>query len=438
MYALLWVFNRLKDPCKVFYIRTFVGGSPSELTVYVDGSGFIRKVSLGKELSTSGCEVIDLTEDGLITFPGFIDLHVHMRDYNYGYKETMESGTRAAVSSGYVLVADMPNTNPYIRDVELLAKRAELARSKSYVDYATYCGIPDNLGVVDELIKNQHLFMGFKIYPEDLNDRLDVINYILHIYDGLVVVHAELPEYALRGSTREICLRYLDMPSWNELSVIDLLQGMKGRAELHITHSVHPSTPTRCKSLGFTVDTTPYYFMLSSEDVGDCWRKVNPPINDLISKSLIAKNLIEGLYDAVVSDHAPHAYEEKTSDWRLCPSGFAGIEVTSRIMLTLFTKGLIPYQLMIKYLCRGPAKILGIENFLGNIDAGRRASFTVVDLSKEGIAGVRFTKASKSGLDGFKYRGEVVKTVVGGEVVYDSGEVISRPEVMVVGRGCHS
>ncbi|MEM1802619.1 MAG: dihydroorotase [Sulfolobales archaeon] len=420
-------------PCRVFYVRTFVGDFPSNLSVYVDEYGFIVKVASGIELS-SNCEVVDLTGSGLLTLPGFIDLHVHLRDFNLQYKETIGSGTLAAVSGGYVLVGDMPNTNPYIDSVELLLRRVELARRDSYVDYSIYCGIPKNTKLVEELLRNQHLFIGFKLYPEDLRDKAEVISYILQNYDGLLVVHAELPEYALRGSIRELSLRYLDRPSWNELSVAELLRSMGGRARLHITHSVHPSTPIKCKSLGITVDTAPYYFMLSSEDVKDCWSKINPPINDLISKSLIFKNVIAGLYDAVVSDHAPHTYDEKVSDWRLCPAGFAAIEVTSRIILTLFTKGFISHHILIKYLCEGPAKVLGVQDVFGRIGVGCRASFAVVDLNREGIARVRFSKAPKSGLDGFKYRGEVVRTVVGGEVVYDSGEVLTRPEVRVFGR----
>ncbi|MEM4519571.1 MAG: dihydroorotase [Sulfolobales archaeon] len=419
-------------PHKVFYVKAFVEDSFKDLTIYVSEDGFITKVAFGRELVSTGCEIIDLG-GGLVTLPGFIDLHVHMRDFKLRYKETMESGTSAAVSAGYVLVGDMPNTNPYINNVGLLSERLELAKNASYVDYGTYCGIPSDSEVVNDLLKNKHLYLGFKIYPEDLRDKLSVVRHILQNYDGLVVIHAELPEYALRGSIRELPLRYLDRPSWNELCVTELLHNINKNAKIHITHSVHPSTPMRCRVLGYTVDTAPYYFILSSEDVKDCWNKINPPINDFVSKSLIFSNLLSGLYDAIISDHAPHSYNEKLCDWRLCPAGFAAIEVTSKILITLFVKGLISYKLLIKYLCEGPAKILGINNYLGEIMPGYRASFTVLDLKKEGVSSVRYTKAPKSGLDGFKYRGEVVKTIVGGEVVYDSGEVVSRPKVMVVG-----
>ncbi|MEM4556941.1 MAG: dihydroorotase family protein, partial [Sulfolobales archaeon] len=153
-------------PCRVFYVRTFVGDFPSNLSVYVDEYGFIVKVASGMELS-SDCEVVDLTGSGLLTLPGFIDLHVHLRDFNLQYKETISSGTLAAVSGGYVLVGDMPNTNPYIDSVELLLRRVELARRDSYVDYSIYCGIPKNTKLVEELLRNQHLFIGFKLYPED-------------------------------------------------------------------------------------------------------------------------------------------------------------------------------------------------------------------------------------------------------------------------------
>lgn len=427
------MFEYLIKYRKVFYVKTFLDNSLKDLTIYVDDHGYIAKVSVGKESVEFGCELIDLTGGNLITFPGFIDLHVHLRDFNYSYKETLESGSLAAVSSGYVLVGDMPNTSPYIDSVDLLIKRVELARIKSYVDYGVYCGIPKRLEDVDDLLKSKQLYVGFKIYPEDLKDKLDVIGYVLKKYEGLVVVHAELPEYALRGSTRELPLRYLDRPSWNELTVASLVRDMNRTAKIHITHSTHPSTPLRCKGHGFTVDTTPYYFMLSSEDVRDCWCKVNPPINDLISKSVIFTNLINGFYDAVVSDHAPHYYEEKLYDWRLCPSGFADIEVSSRIMITMFVKGFISHNLLIKYLCEGPAKVLGVDNRYGKLVPGYRASFTVLDLSKGGIAGIKYSKARKSGLDGFRYVGEVVKTVVGGEVIYDSGEVIGKPKVVIIG-----
>lgn len=419
---------------KVFHIRTLINGSTSELTIYVGDDGFIKKVSYGREL-VSGYEVIDLCRGKLLTLPGFIDLHVHLRDFRFSYKEDIVSGSSAAASAGYVLVCDMPNTNPRIDNVEVLKMRVEEVLRKSYVDYGVYCGIPNDVSVVNELLSLKELFVGFKIYPEDLVDRFEVIKYLLGVYNGLVVVHGELPEHALRPSTRDLSLRYLDRPSWGELVVTKMLSSINKVSKIHITHSSHPSTPYLCRSLGFTVDTTPYYFLLSGDDVRDCWGKVNPPINNYISKTLIFNNLIYGVYDAVVSDHAPHSIEEKLVDWRLCPPGIADVEVCSRVLLTLFIKGFLSYELLIKYLCRGPAKVLGVDGVLGSLSSGFRASFTVVDLSREGVAYVRYSKARRSCLDGFKYVGEVVKTVVGGTVVFDDG-VLVKPKVVVFGSRC--
>lgn len=416
---------------KVFYIRTLINGSVSELTLYVGDDGFIKKVSYGREL-VSGYEVIDLCRGKQLTLPGFIDLHVHLRDFKLSYKEDIVSGSSAAASAGYVLVCDMPNTNPRIDNAEVLKMRVEEALRKSYVDYGVYCGIPSEARVVNDLLSLKNLFVGFKIYPEDLADRFAVIKYLLSVYDGLVVVHGELPEYALRPSIRDLSLRYLDRPSWGELVVANILSSINKVSKIHITHASHPSTPYLCRSLDFTVDTTPYYFLLSSDDVRDCWSKVNPPINDFVSKTLIFNNVVKGVYDAIVSDHAPHSVEEKLSDWRLCPSGITGVEVSSRVLLTLFVKGFISYELLIKYLCRGPAKVLGIDDFLGSLSSGFRASFTVIDFSREGIAYTRYSKALKSCLDGFRYVGEVVKTVVGGTLVFDEG-VFNKPKVVVLG-----
>lgn len=422
----------MSNDYKVFYVRTLLDNDVKELTIYVDPNGSILDIKLGKEPQVSGYLVEDLTSSKLIALPGFIDIHVHFRDFTLSYKEDMISGSMAALSSGYVLVCDMPNTKPTVNNVELLKRRVELAKANSYVDYGAYCGIPDDLKTLTEVLRHKNLFVGFKIYPEDLSLRYEVVKAILEKYEGLVVIHAELPEYSQRDYVSDVSLRHVSRPSWNEISLLKLLTDINRNSKLHITHSTHPTTPSVCKSLGVTVDTTPYYFLFSNYDVLDCWRKVNPPIQDLLTKTLVFRNFTEGLYDAVVSDHAPHSLSEKSLDWRVCPSGFAAIEVVSKIMLTFFTKGVIDYNLLLKYLCRGPASILGLSNY-GCLRRGCRASFTLVDLGREGvITGLKYSKAGKSGFEGLRYRGEVVKTVIGGEVVYDSGEVVAKPKVLVI------
>lgn len=422
----------MKDVCNAFYIKTLLGNTLTDLTIYVDCRGFITEVRLGKESLVGGCRVHDLTSGKLITFPGFIDIHVHLRDFELSYKEDLASGSSAAVSSGYTLVCDMPNTRPYIDNVEMVRRRVELARKHSYVDYGVYCGIPHNEKDLNELLTHRNLYVGFKIYPEDIGSKYDLIKYLLNRYDGLVLVHAELPDYVLRDSMHDLSLRYIDRPSWNELTVMKMLYSINGRAKLHLTHSTHPTSPHYCRQFNITVDTTPAYFTLSSDEVVDCWRKVNPPIPDPVTRSLILHNIFNGLYDAVVSDHAPHSPYEKCLDWRVCPSGLAMIEVASKVLITFFTKGVLGHELLLKYLCSGPARILGIEDVYGHLSKGYRASFTVIDISKEGIIRLKYSKAGKSGFEGLRYRGEVIKTIVGGEVVYDSGEVILKPNTLVV------
>jgi len=422
----------LKDVCNVFYIRTLLGSSLTDLTIYVDCRGFIAEVKLGKEPLIGGYRVNDLTSSKLITLPGFIDIHAHLRDFELSYKEDLASGSSAAVSSGYTLVCDMPNTRPYIDNVEVVRRRVELARKHSYVDYGVYCGIPRSEKVLNELFTHRDLYVGFKIYPEDIWSKYDLIKYLLSKYEGLVLVHAELPEYVSRDSMHDLSLRYIDRPSWNELTVMKMLYSVNGKAKLHLTHSTHPTSPYYCRRLNITVDTTPAYFTLSSDDVMDCWRKANPPIPDPATRTLILHNVLSGLYDAVVSDHAPHSPYEKRLDWRVCPSGLAMIEVTSRILITLFAKGLLDHKLLLKYLCSGPARILGIESSFGCLSKGYRASFTVIDISKEGVIKLRYSRAGKSGFEGLRYRGEVIKTIVGGEVVYDSGEVILKPNTLII------
>jgi len=420
---------------KVFYMRAYVNGSFSDVTVYVDGNGYISDVKFGKGGVSGSYEFIDLTCPHCITLPGFIDLHTHLRDFELSYKETVGSGTAAAVSSGYTLVCDMPNTKPFINNVDLIVRRVELARRESYADYGLFSGIPDELNVLNDLITYRGYYVGFKIYPEDLYSKYSIIRELLKSYDGLVVVHGELPDFVNRDLMHELKLRYLDRPSWSELTVVKILLDINRCSKIHLTHSAHPTAPYYSRLWGFTVDTTPAYFMLSSDDVRSCWEKVNPPIGDALSTSAIFRNVIQGCYDAIVSDHAPHTPSEKGLDWRVCPSGIALIEASSRVLITLAIKGFLSVDTLVHYLSKGPARLLGVSKFLGGIDVGFRASFTVIDVSREGVIKSKFSKAPKTGVDGYRYRGEVIKTVVGGVVVYDSGELVSKPNCIILGGG---
>ncbi|BAA79176.2 dihydroorotase [Aeropyrum pernix K1] len=366
---------------------------------------------------------LDLRGRSSLALPGVIDMHVHLRGLKLSYKEDEVSGTAAAASGCVTLVADMPNTQPPLRTPEALREKLASLEAGAKVDYTVYAGVPRSYGEAVEMASMG--IAGFKIYPEDLVN-LDSIKNVLEAAEEagiLVVLHPEShdmfagPDYGW--------LRRVARPCHAEAASVELLHdaarecGCKPR--VHITHASCPATVVESKKRGFTVDVTPHHLFLSEEEVAGpthSWGKVNPPLRGVGERSLLTQLTIEGLVDAIASDHAPHSTWEKWMHPAIAPPGFPWLEwwpgfTAARLMRAV---GLERFYSMVS---QTPSTILGVGDRC--LWDGCPATISVLQLERTRVYHKGYTKALYTpvlGMESF----DCAATVIRGKIAYTAWE----------------
>lgn len=368
-------------------------------------------------------------DNRLVILPGVIDMHVHLRGLRLSYKEDEESGTLAAAAGGVTFVADMPNTSPRVSSMEVLREKLEALRARAYVDYGVYVGYTSDLRELDRMLGVERV-LGLKLYPEDLQHLNNSIVGLVEKHGRLLVVHCEHPAYISEdcgAGERSRC-----RPILAEVECITAYSQFFKKTRTHVTHVTSPRLLLEAKRRGFTVDTCPHYVLLDQEyerRLG-CIAKVNPPLRPPRVRARLLKYLSWGLVDVWATDHAPHSIVEKQSGIRECPPGIPGLETSLKLLLTLVNKGLLSLESVATLTNRNPARILGLQGY-GCLEPGCTASFTVVDLKREGVIDpTRFySKAKYTPFSGFRYRGEPVATIVRGYPVYIEGHEPLKPRL---------
>lgn len=399
--------------------KSYIDGELKDVSIKIT-NGVIEEVK--KEVPAEGEEVLDFRKRGYVILPSFIDIHVHLRDFEYSYKEDFYSGTCAAAAGGFAIVVDMPNTKPFVNTIYLLKYRNDVARSKAIVDYGLLYGLPKSSG---ELEHYEKYAVGMKIYPEDMYSSDEyVLNEALSYNEKksiLTIVHPENPMYFV-GDERPL---RAEVKAAEDVA----LKSLNFKCPFHLTHisSVHTLERARAINPRLTVDTCPHYLFLSSERVhNQPYYKVHPPLRGEEERRELLNAFINGRIDILATDHAPHTYDEKTADEP--KSGFPGLETALPLVFTLFKKGLIGLGRIVEACVINPAKLLGVGGKVGLIKAGYIGNLTVVDLNSEyKIDSYRFySKAKHSPFHGWTVVGRIVATIVRGEAVFHEG-VVANP-----------
>ncbi len=395
--------------CEVgFRGKALIGDELRRVTLISDGE------LLRIKDPTAPCPCDVCIEEG-IALPGMIDAHVHVRDWNLSYKETVESASRAALRGGVVAFFDMPNTSPPINNTEAFLKRVEEFEERSYVDFGIYVKPFENVKDLEKLP-----IAGVKLFPEDYSRAKD-----LKEFEGLVVVHPEEP--TLIKESPEPGERGFSRSPWAEVEAIERLSYLK---RVHFTHVSVPAAIRRARELGKTYDSTPHHLLLNSDKERElgCFAKVNPPLrHEGLRRELFGMFSREPWM--IVTDHAPHAVWEKERHFSECPPGFPGLEVALPILLSLIINKVIELRDVAKVYSELPAKLLGLWPKLGTLRNGSFASFTVVNLSKRSLNPMEFeSKAKFSPFEGWPVA-EVVATVVRGRLAYYRG-TFNKPQAI--------
>ena len=398
--------------------------------------------AVGTGLAASGrTETID--GDGLVMAPGLVDLHAHLREPGFEHKETVETGSRAAAVGGYTAICAMPNTDPVTDTVAVVMEVRTLAEKAGLCDVMPAAAITrglegESLTDIGELAE-----AGVRLFTDDHNcvQSSRVMRLALEYakaFDVVISQHAQdagLTEgWQMHEGHYSAMLGLAGAPSAAEAIIVarDLELAALTGGRIHVTHlsaarSAELVAQGKERGLRVSADVTPHHLAMLDEDLVtyDTSRKMNPPLRSAEDRDALRRGIASGVLDAVATDHAPHAAEDKEQEFDQAPPGTTGLETALAVVLTeLVEPGHLSLLRAIEAMSTRPARILGLEEHGGPIVPGRAANLVVFDPAGEWIAGERpwASMARNSAFTGRRLRGRVVHTLRRGEFMIRDGE----------------
>jgi len=398
--------------------------------------GRIADIAAPNRVRDSSAETLDAR--GLIVAPGFIDLHVHLREPGQTYKESISSGTAAAAAGGFTSVCCMPNTLPVVDSPDWVTW-LQLPERRAVVNvFPIAAATQGSKGAV--LTDYRALQRAGAVAVSDdgrpiLSDGIMRETLRLASEIGLPVIqHAEdtrLTEHcSMNESPTSFRLGLRGMPAAAEDSIVErdvqLAQQFTG-ARIHVAHL---STAEALKvvrrgkrnKIRVTCEVTPHHFTLLDQDVGDydTNRKMNPPLRSEADRDAILVGLADGTVDAIATDHAPHAPHEKVVEFERAMFGITGLETALALAITILHRGKkIPLSRIVELFTAGPARVLNLKG-RGSLARGNYGDVTIFDAKKRWTfeVGKSKSKSRNSPFDGSQLIGKVVATIVAGRIVH--------------------
>jgi dihydroorotase len=375
---------------------------------------------------------------GLTVVPGFVDLHVHFREPGFEYKETIQSGAAAAVAGGFTTVCCMPNTNP-VNDnqaiTEFILERARAAASAAVLPIGaiTKGSEGKELAEIGDLRR-----AGCVAISDDGKPVMNslvmrrAMEYAL-AFDVPVIDHCEDLHLAEGGCMNEGLvsteLGLPGIPSAAEDVMVSrniALAELTG-ARLHLAHistlgSVRMVREAKSRGIRVTAEACPHHFTITEEAVRgyDTCAKMNPPLRTWADVQAIKEGLRDGTIDVIATDHAPHATQEKQQGFTEAPFGIVGLETALPLTLALVEEGVLSLEAAIDKLTTAPAKAFSLSK--GTLAVGAEADITLIDPQEQWeVDPSKFrSKSRNTPFAGWKVKGRVRKTIVGGRVVFDA------------------
>lgn len=408
------------------------------LDVLVDKGRIVRVES---DLAAAGAKEVDAR--GKIVCPGFMDIHVHLREPGFEYKEDITTGSRAAVVGGFTTICCMPNTDPVIDNAAVAGFVRERAQ-KTGLLHVLPIGSITKKQAGEELSEMAELAAAGCVAVSDDGRPVMKTNIMRNGLDYArmfalpVLSHCEDLNLSGAGQMHEGFFSTLyglkGIPAAAEEVMVArdiILSGMTG-SRLHICHlstrgSLELVRRAKAEGIAVTCEVTPHHLTLTDEIVGDydTDSKVSPPLRSGEDVAALREALVEGVIDCIATDHAPHHREGKDCEYNLAASGISGLETAVAVIMDrLVHPGILPLEKMVSLFTVGPAEVLGLEN--GTLSPGSAADITILDPEEvRRVEPARFySRGKNTPFKGLELKGWPWMTIVEGQIKACAGRIL--------------
>lgn len=399
--------------------------------------------AIGGKLTPNGAQVIDA--DGQLVFPGFIDLHVHLRSPGREEKETVATGTRAAAKGGFTTICAMANTEPVADNRPVIEFLLAEARRSAVVNVLPIGAVTKGLAGESLAEIGELKAAGVVALSDDgksiMNAQLmrHALEYA-KMFDLPIISHAEDTDLSAGGVMHEGLVSVKQgvrgIPSASEAVMAgrDILLAEATGARLHLAHVSAKETielirGAKARGVSVTAEVTPHHLALTDEALHDYAPnyKMNPPLRSDADRAALRTALKDGVLDTIATDHAPHTQAEKEMELETAPFGVIGLETAVAVLLTVLVKpDLLSLGQLAAAMSWNPAQMLNLPR--GTLGVGAIADVTVVDPGQtwQATAETFESKSSNSPFMGWALHGGVTEVFLAGRRIVHTGEVVSR------------
>ena len=396
-------------------------------------NGLICEIAENISPENNDVKVIDAK--GLTAMPALMDMHVHFRDPGFTYKEDIVTGASAAAAGGFTAVACMPNTKPAIDNVDTINYITTKARNTGVRVYPVGCITKKMKG--DELCDYKMLKRAGAVALSDDGKPVknaEIMRKALEKADEndmLVISHCEDLKIINKGIMHKGAVSELlgvpgmDRASEDTITAREIILANSVNSRVHIAHvstagSIDIIRYAKHKGVKVTCETCPHYFMLTHEKLmtRDADYRMNPPLREESDKEAVLQGIVDGTVDCIVTDHAPHAPEEK-ENFREAPNGVVGLETSLAAVLTaLYHTDTVPLERIVELMSVNPRKLLNLP--VEKIKTGFPANIVLADLNKEWIVDPSklHSKSHNTVFKGMTLKGKPVMTISNGNIIY--------------------
>lgn len=393
--------------------------------------------TLSTSISKNGVDTVFNAQDRYL-IPGFVDVHVHLRQPGFSYKETIKTGTQAAAAGGYTAVCSMPNVNPVPDSIDGIKAQTDIIEKDAVINVYPFASITKGRKGTGETVDFESLkdiAVGFSDDGTGVQEAEIMQKAMLECaeIDKVISAHCEVNsllnggyihdgEYCREHNHKGIC-----SASEYEQIARDCELAEKTGVHYHVCHistkeSVDIIRQAKARGVKVTCETGPHYLTMCDKDLQEDGRfKMNPPLRSEQDKQALLQGVLDGTIDVIATDHAPHSAEEKSKGLKGSAMGVVGLETAFGVLYTKLVKtGFIPFEKLIDMMSIKPREIFNLPG--GRISEGEVADLALLDVNKQWTVNPDefLSMGRATPFEGWKLVGKNVLTMCKGEIVYEA------------------